>query len=121
MLNKKKDALNSAKDKYEMGVIKLNETSTMVAELEATLKVSSIEVEKIKKMADAQAQTVGAEKEIVDARLIRLTPSQPSAQLSLKVLPPRWRPCKPTSTSPCQPSREQKRLSLVLTLRTSKC
>jgi dynein heavy chain, axonemal len=67
MLNKKKDALNSAKDKYEMGVIKLNETSTMVAELEATLKVSSIEVEKIKKMADAQAQTVGAEKEIVDA------------------------------------------------------
>jgi hypothetical protein len=55
MLNKKKDALNSAKDKYEMGVIKLNETSTMVAELEATLKVSSIEVEKIKKMADAQA------------------------------------------------------------------
>lgn len=55
MLSKKKDALNYAKDKYEMGVIKLNETSTMVAELEATLKVSSIEVEKIKKMADAQA------------------------------------------------------------------
>jgi dynein heavy chain len=67
MLGKKKDALNSAKDKYESGVVKLNETSAMVAELEANLKVSSVEVEKIKKMADAQAQTVGAEKEIVDA------------------------------------------------------
>lgn len=39
----------------------------MVAELEVNLKVSSVEVEKIKKLADAQAQTVGAEKEIVDA------------------------------------------------------
>jgi len=67
MLSKKKDALNSSKEKYELGVIKLNDTSTMVAELEQVLKVSSVEVEKIKKMADAQAQTVGAEKEIVDA------------------------------------------------------
>jgi hypothetical protein len=67
MLGKKKDALNSAKDKYESGVVKLNETSAMVAELEANLKVSSVEVEKIKKMADAQAQTVGAEKEIAGA------------------------------------------------------
>lgn len=67
MLGKKKDSLISAKDKYESGVVKLNETSAMVAELEAELKVSSVEVEKIKKMADAQAQTVGAEKEIVDA------------------------------------------------------
>jgi dynein heavy chain len=39
----------------------------MVAELEASLKVSSVEVEKIKKVADEQAKTVGAEKEIVDA------------------------------------------------------
>lgn len=67
MLGKKKEALQNAKEKYELGVIKLNETSTMVAELEASLKVSSVEVEKIKKLADAQAQTVGAEKEIVDA------------------------------------------------------
>jgi dynein heavy chain len=67
MLAKKKEALLNAKDKYEMGVIKLNDTSAMVAELEASLKISSVEVEKIKKMADAQAQTVGAEKEIVDA------------------------------------------------------
>jgi dynein heavy chain, axonemal len=67
MLGKKKDALLNSKEKYEMGVIKLNDTSAMVAELEASLKVSSVEVEKIKKLADAQATTVGAEKEIVDA------------------------------------------------------
>jgi dynein heavy chain, axonemal len=39
----------------------------MVAELEADLKVSSVEVEKIKVVADAQAETVRVEKEIVDA------------------------------------------------------
>lgn len=68
MLNKKKKGIEDAKEKYELGVIKLNETSTMVAELEASLKVSSVEVEKIKKVADEQAKTVGAEKEIVDAQ-----------------------------------------------------
>lgn len=67
MLGKKVQFLQDSKDKYELGVIKLNETSTMVAELEATLIVSSVEVEKIKKVADEQAKTVGAEKEIVDA------------------------------------------------------
>jgi len=66
MLQKKKDNLQNSKEKYELGVIKLNDTSTMVAELEASLKVSSVEVEKIKKMADEQAKVVGAEKEIVD-------------------------------------------------------
>jgi hypothetical protein len=49
---KKRETLANAKDKYEMGVIKLNDTSTMVAELEASLKISSVEVEKIKKLAD---------------------------------------------------------------------
>jgi dynein heavy chain, axonemal len=67
MLSKKVSFLQNAKEKYELGVIKLNDTSTMVAELEASLKVSSVEVEKIKKVADEQAKTVGAEKEIVDA------------------------------------------------------
>ena len=67
MLGKKKDALVNAKEKYEGGVSKLNETSAMVAEIEAELKVSSVEVEKIKKAADEQATIVGAEKEIVDA------------------------------------------------------
>jgi dynein heavy chain len=67
MLAKKKITLENSKEKYELGVIKLNETSEMVAELEASLKVSSVEVEKIKQMADEQAKIVGAEKEIVDA------------------------------------------------------
>ena len=67
MLQKKKDSLLNSKEKYEMGVIKLNDTQTMVAELEVNLKISSVEVEKIKKTADEQAKTVGAEKEIVDA------------------------------------------------------
>lgn len=52
MLGKKKDALVNSKEKYEGGVAKLNETSAMVAEIEAELKVSSVEVEKIKKAAD---------------------------------------------------------------------
>ena len=67
MLGKKKDALVNAREKYEGGVSKLNETSAMVAEIEAELKISSVEVEKIKKAADEQATIVGAEKEIVDA------------------------------------------------------
>jgi len=67
MHGKKVSALTDQKEKYEAGVIKLNDTSAMVAELEASLKVSSVEVEKIKKVADEQAKTVGAEKEIVDA------------------------------------------------------
>jgi dynein heavy chain len=67
MLAKKVKHLSDAKEKYELGVIKLNDTSEMVAELEASLKVSSVEVEKIKAAADEQAKIVGAEKEIVDA------------------------------------------------------
>jgi hypothetical protein len=39
----------------------------LVADIEAELKISSVEVEKIKKAADEQATIVGAEKEIVDA------------------------------------------------------
>jgi dynein heavy chain len=67
MLGKKKDTLVNAKEKYEGGVSKLNETSALVADIEAELKISSVEVEKIKKAADEQATIVGAEKEIVDA------------------------------------------------------
>jgi dynein heavy chain len=67
MLNKKLKALVDAKEKYEFGVLKIQDTQAMVAELEADLKISSVEVEKIKEVADAQAKTVGAEKEIVDA------------------------------------------------------
>lgn len=67
MHSKKVKALTDAKDKYEYGVVKIEDTQAMVADLEASLKVSSVEVEKIKAVADEQAKVVGAEKEIVDA------------------------------------------------------
>jgi len=53
MLEKKKKIILDSKEKYELGVIKLNDTSAMVADIEAELKISSVEVERIKKMADA--------------------------------------------------------------------
>lgn len=68
MLGKKKNALLEAKERYEMGIVKLNETQEIVSKLEEDLKISSVEVEKIKVEADAQATIVGAEKEKVDAQ-----------------------------------------------------
>ena len=68
MLGKKKSALVEAKERYEMGIVKLNETQEIVSKLEEDLKISSVEVEKIKIEADAQATIVGAEKEKVDAQ-----------------------------------------------------
>lgn len=40
------------KEKYETGVLKLNETSEIVAKLEEELKVFAVEVEAKKKSAD---------------------------------------------------------------------
>ena len=67
MLGKKKDALEEAKQKYEVGVVKINDTAEVVAKLEETLKVKSVEVDELKKVASEQAEVVGKEKEIVDA------------------------------------------------------
>ena len=53
MLGKKKNALLEAKERYEMGIVKLNETQEIVSKLEEDLKISSVEVEKIKLEADA--------------------------------------------------------------------
>ena len=53
MLGKKKNALLEAKERYEMGIVKLNETQEIVSKLEEDLKISSVEVEKIKVEADA--------------------------------------------------------------------
>lgn len=86
MLDKKRDSLVLSKEKYEFGVIKLNETSTMVAELEANLKVSSVEVEKIKKVADEQAAIVGAEKEIVDAEAAKAETESAKCQVIAKAV-----------------------------------
>lgn len=68
MLGKKKDELETAKSKYEVGVLKLNETGEIVAKLEEELKVFSVEVEAKKKSADEQAAIVGVEKEKVEAQ-----------------------------------------------------
>ena len=68
MLNKQMNALVEAKERYEIGIVKINETQEVVSQLEEDLKISSVEVEAIKKEADAQATFVGAEKEKVDAQ-----------------------------------------------------
>ncbi len=53
MHEKKKSELEQSKQKYEIGVIKLEETAEVVSKLEEELKVFSVEVEEKKKSADA--------------------------------------------------------------------
>jgi dynein heavy chain len=68
MLTTKKNYLEDEKTKYEIGVGKLQQTEEIVAQLEADLKIQSIEVEAIKIEANEKATVVGAEKEIVDVK-----------------------------------------------------
>jgi dynein heavy chain len=68
MLTKQMNNLVEAKERYEIGIVKINDTQEIVAKLEEDLLISSVEVEAIKKEADAQATVVGAEKEKVDAQ-----------------------------------------------------
>jgi dynein heavy chain len=68
MLQKKRDELESNKDKYIAGVVKLTETGEVVSKLEEELKVFSVYVEEKKKTADEQALIVGTEKETVEAQ-----------------------------------------------------
>lgn len=68
MLVNKKDELETNRQKYEVGVIKLQETAAQVAVIEEELKVFSVEVEEKKKLADAQAEVVGKEKTKVEAQ-----------------------------------------------------
>jgi dynein heavy chain len=67
MLGKRLTELEDAKSKYEVGVVKINDTAEVVAKLEETLKVKSVEVDELKKTASEKAEVVGKEKEIVDA------------------------------------------------------
>lgn len=67
MLGKKREELEQSKDKYEVGVIKLQQTGEVVSKLEEELKVFSVEVEEKKKLADEQAEIVGTEKKKVEA------------------------------------------------------
>ena len=64
---KEGDLINT-KEKYETGVIKLQETGEVVAKLEDELKIFSVEVEAKKKTADEQAEIVGGEKAKVEAQ-----------------------------------------------------
>lgn len=53
MLTKQMNELVEAKERYEIGIVKINETQEVVSQLEEDLKISSVEVEAIKKEADA--------------------------------------------------------------------
>lgn len=68
MLAKKQGELEKSKDQYETGVIKLTATGEDVAKLEEELKVFAVVVEEKAKVADAQAEVVGAEKAKVEAQ-----------------------------------------------------
>lgn len=68
MQQKKEGDLILTKEKYETGVIKLQETGEVVAKLEDELKIFSVEVEAKKKTADEQAEIVGGEKSKVEAQ-----------------------------------------------------
>ena len=68
MLGQKEGELVNAKDRYELGVVKLTETAEVVSKLEEELKLFSVEVEAKKKSADEQAEIVGAEKVKVEAK-----------------------------------------------------
>jgi len=66
MLDVKRGAIEKSKDTYETGVAKLNETSSVVTELEAKLKVVLVEVEAKKIEAEKIETVVGGEKAIVE-------------------------------------------------------
>jgi dynein heavy chain len=67
MLAKKREEIQDNKEKYEKGVLKLQETGEQVAELEEGLKITTVMVEEKKKNASEQAAIVGGEKTKVDA------------------------------------------------------
>ena len=52
MIGKKAQELEDQKSKYEVGVVKLNDTAEICTQLEADLKIKSVEVEELKKSAD---------------------------------------------------------------------
>lgn len=68
MLAIKRKELEDNREKYERGVIKLQQTQEQIADLEEVLKVTSVTVEEKKKNANEQALIVGGEKDKVDAQ-----------------------------------------------------
>ena len=66
MIDKKRQELETEKDIYELGLVKLEETELKVAELQEDLKIISVDVEKKKEEADKVAEVVGREKAKVE-------------------------------------------------------
>lgn len=67
MLDVKRGGIETSKETYENGVAKLKETAEVVGELEALLKVKTVEVEQKKAEAEEIETVVGGEKTIVEA------------------------------------------------------
>ena len=67
MFGKKFGELETGKETYETGVIKLTETGEIVDKLKDELMIFAVEVEAKKKSADEQAEIVGGEKVKVEA------------------------------------------------------
>jgi len=86
MLGTKEGELMDAKDRYELGVVKLTEIAEVVSKLEEELKLFSVEVEAKKKSADEQAEIVGAEKIKVEAKNdIAVTEATKCSEISVRV------------------------------------
>eukprot|EP00742_Colponemidia_sp_Colp-10_P004589 GILJ01004897.1.p1 GENE.GILJ01004897.1~~GILJ01004897.1.p1 ORF type:complete len:2544 (-),score=425.95 GILJ01004897.1:114-7634(-) len=67
LLNKKRTALYTAKEKLEIGMLKLESTAKDVTVLREHMKVVQVEVEEKKKQASSMLEIVGQEKAKVDA------------------------------------------------------
>ena len=67
MFGKKFGELETGKETYETGVVKLTETGEIVDKLKDELMIFAVEVEAKKKSADEQAEIVGGEKVKVEA------------------------------------------------------
>lgn len=67
MLSSKKTQLEEAKDRYESGLVKLQQTQEDVKGIEQDVKIKQIEAEEMKQSSDIFAEKVGKEKKIVEA------------------------------------------------------
>lgn len=73
MLRKKREALETNKERYEQGLIKLRETAEQVAIIEEEVRLKKIQAEDKKKEADAFADVVFKEKEKVEKENVKAT------------------------------------------------
>lgn len=67
MLGDKRTQLEEAKERYENGLIKLQQTSEDVKVIEEDVKIKKVEAEEKRISSDTFAEKVGKEKKIVEA------------------------------------------------------